>query len=390
MNIAVDARELAGRRPTGVGTFLAALLAEWVRMPDARAHRWTLYYAAGARFTPAPGGPGGSVRPGPVAGPTSPGAARVNGEAAGGVEWHELPGNGGTMWEQGTLAAAIRRARPDVLFAPGYTAPLAIRTPVVLVVHDLSFFARPGWFSMREGVRRRAVTRWAARRARVVVTISEFSKREIVARLGIPADRVIVVRPGISHPVSLPAPDSRPPIVLYVGSIFNRRHVPDLVRAFALLAADVPDARLEIVGDNRTHPFEDVAALARDLGVLHRVNLRSYVSGTELDALYANARAFAFLSEYEGFGLTPLEALAHLVPVVVLDTPVAREVYDDAAVYVGTGDVAATAAALKRLLLDPGARDAQLRAAERVVARSCWPDAARRMLDVILQAGARG
>jgi len=389
MNIAVDARELSGR-PTGVGTFLAHLLEEWARMPDAREHAWTLYRAVGGSPTAAHGGAGGSVRPEPVEGQTSPEAGRINGAGADLVQWRELPGNGGTWWEQGAFAAAIRRADPDVLFAPGYTAPLAIRTPVALVVHDLSFFARPGWFSIREGLRRRAITRWAARRARAVVTVSDFSKREIVGRLGIPADRVTVVRHGISRPVSLPALDPRPPTVLFVGSIFNRRHLPDLVRAFALLSGDIPHARLEIVGDNRTHPFEDPAALARDLGVADRVNLRSYVSGPELASLYAHARAFAFLSEYEGFGLTPLEALAHLVPVVVLDTPVAREVYDDAAVYVQTGDIAATAAALKRLLLDPGARDERLRAAARVLARYCWPDAARRVLDVILEAGGRG
>jgi glycosyltransferase involved in cell wall biosynthesis len=114
------------------------------------------------------------------------------------------------------------------------------------------------------------------------------------------------------------------------------------------------------------------------------------VSDEELRCLYAQARAFAFLSEYEGFGLTPLEALAHQVPVVVLDTPVAREVYGDAAVYVRAGDLEATAAALKRLIVDRGARDAQLRAATPVLDRYCWPDAARRVLEVIAKAGGRG
>ncbi len=90
-----------------------------------------------------------------------------------------------------------------------------------------------------------------------------------------------------------------------------------------------------IVGDNRTWPRTGSAgggggARRRR----HESNLRSYVPDAELASLYARAAVFVFLSEYEGFGLTPLEALRAGVPIVVLDTPVAREVYGDAAVYV--------------------------------------------------------
>ncbi len=373
MNIAVDARELSGT-PTGVGTYLAHLLEEWARMPEARAHRWTLYLAT------ARAGRAGSKA---EALPCREGSDSL-------FDWCDLPGSGGTWWEQVTLASAIRATRPDVLFAPGYTAPLAVRTPVVLTVHDVSFFAHPEWFGAREGLRRRLVTRRAAGRARTVLTVSEFSKREIVARLGVHPDRVVVVRHGITRPAETPAVEARPPMVLFVGSIFNRRRVPDLIRAFASATADLPDARLEIVGDNRTHPHQDLAALAREQHVTDRVTLRSYVSDEQLRALYAKARVFAFLSEYEGFGLTPLEALAHWVPIVVLDTPVAREVYEDAAIYVQAGDVDAAAEALKRLLSDADARNTQIGRADRVLGRYCWPHAARRTLDIILQAGARG
>ena len=96
-----------------------------------------------------------------------------------------MPGAGGTWWEQHGLAAVLRRDRPDVLFAPGYTAPLAVGVPIVLTVHDVSFFAQPDWFSAREGFRRRLLTRWSARKARAIVAVSEFSKREIVTWLGV-------------------------------------------------------------------------------------------------------------------------------------------------------------------------------------------------------------
>jgi glycosyltransferase involved in cell wall biosynthesis len=373
MHIAIDARELAGK-PTGVGTYLAHLLREWERIPAAGAHRWTLYVPEGGRPR--------AARSGQPEGGT--------GEPAGVFGWRTVAGHAGTWWEQRALATAIRRDRPDVLFAPGYTAPLRPGVPVVLTIHDLSFVAHPEWFTAREGLRRRALTRWSARRARTILTISEFSRHEIVSRFGIPAARVHVIHPGISRPASPTSPDSRPPVVLYVGSIFNRRRVPDLMRAFAAVSATVPDARLEIVGDNRTHPRQDLEALARALGEARRVSLRAYVTDEELASLYATARVFAFLSEYEGFGFTPLEALAHRVPAVVLDTPVAREIYDDAALYVPRGDVAAAAAAIERLLVDTGLRATQLDRGQRVLERYCWEDAARRTLEAIERAGSRG
>ena len=185
-----------------------------------------------------------------------------------------------------------------------------------------------------------------------------------------------------------PAP-ARDALVLFAGSIFNRRHVPDLVRAFALVASRHPAARLVVAGENRTMPREDPAGLARALGIGDRVDVRAYVTDAELGALYARAGVFAFFSEYEGFGLTPLEALVRGVPVVVYDTAVAREIYGDAAIYATPGDLDAAAAAIERLLVDPAARAAALARADAVLPRYSWERAADRTL-AALERAARG
>ncbi len=96
---------------------------------------------------------------------------------------------------------------------------------------------------------------------------------------------------------------------------------------------------------------------------------------------------FAFLSEYEGFGLTPLEAMRHGLPTVVLDTAVAREVYGTGARYVQEGDAVAVGQALVELLRDPVARAAQIAAGDAAVARYRWEDAARSTWDAIVTAG---
>src|SRR6185295_2438927 len=109
--------------------------------------------------------------------------------------------------------------------------------------------------------------------------------------------------------------------------------------------------------DNRSHPHQDLRAAIAGEGIADRVRWHEYATDEQLQALYAQARAFAFLSEYEGLGLTPLEALAAGVPPVLLDTPVARESCGDAALYVKVNDLPATTRALESLIVDGPIRE---------------------------------
>jgi glycosyltransferase involved in cell wall biosynthesis len=362
VRIGIDARELCGQ-PTGVGRYLAGLLEQWSQSDRAAAHEFVLY------------------APGPLTMPLDPRRFVTR----------RIPGPAGTWWEQYRLPAAIRGDHLDVFFAPGYTAPLRLPVPLAVAIHDVSFAAHPEWFTAREGWRRRFLSRRAAATAAAVITISEFSRGELVERLGADPARVHVIPPGITAPVI----DRRDhagtlePRVLYVGSIFNRRRLPDLIRAFSTVVQRHPEAALDLVGDNRTWPRLDLeGAIAKD-GVKGRVHWRQYVSEAELASLYGRARAFAFLSEYEGLGLTPLEALAAGVPPLLLDTPVARESCGAAALYASMGDIPGIATALERLLFDADTRHRLLSVAPAVLARYDWADAARRTLDVLETAASR-
>jgi glycosyltransferase involved in cell wall biosynthesis len=100
----------------------------------------------------------------------------------------------------------------------------------VVVIYDVSFAAHPEWFRTREGLRLRTLARASAAKARAVITISEFSRREIHENLRVPEAKLHVIPPGIPLRAN---GSSTEPRLLYVGSIFNRRHVLDLIRAFA-------------------------------------------------------------------------------------------------------------------------------------------------------------
>jgi glycosyltransferase involved in cell wall biosynthesis len=370
MRIGVDARELCGRA-TGVGRYLAGLLREW-GVGDRARHEFVLY---------APGDISISLD-------TRRFATRA------------VPGSGGTVWEQIRLPSVAAKDHLDVWFAPAYSAPLRLRLPTVVAIHDLSFVAHPEWFTVREGARRRFLASQSAQRARAVITISDFSRQELVERLGVPAEKIRVIPPGVTTDDSrLMADDSRlmtgdrplatRPNVLFVGSIFNRRHVPDLVRAFAPIARSRPDATLDLVGDNRSRPYEDLVRTIATEGLERQVRWHTYVTEDRLHALYAQAGAFAFLSEYEGLGLTPLEALAAGVPPVLLDTAVARESCGDAALYVPPNDRGAITRALEQALFSGTTRARVLAAAPGVLARYNWRRAATDTLAVLEAAADR-
>jgi glycosyltransferase involved in cell wall biosynthesis len=354
MRIAIDARELCGH-PTGVGRYLGELLNEWTADANATRHDWTLF----AHETP-----------------HVPDAWKASVKV--------IAGSGGSLWEQWTYPRALGVFRPDVVFAPAYSAPLTAAAPIVVTIHDVSFYAHPEWFSGREGARRRLLTGWSARRAAVVLTDTVFSQGEIVRHIGLPASKVRVIPLGMRPSPGVTA-QSREPIVLYVGSVFERRRVDRLMAAFDAVADQVPAAQLEIVGENRTRrPRIDLNALRELSRHRDRIHLRAYVDDDTLAGLYARASVFAFLSEYEGFGLTPLEAMAAGVPPVLLDTPVARETAGPAAVYVpATGGSEVVASAIVKTLTDQDARRGLLEHAPAVLGRYNWTATAAQTLAAI-------
>lgn len=370
LRVIVDARELFGK-PTGVGRYLREVLTRWAVSP----------YASGAEcvlVSPHASDETGALSEGP--------GARFT--------WRQVPGGGGTRWEQGALAAAVNASRANVLWAPAYTAPLRAQLPVVLTMHDVSFAAHPEWFGWREGLRRRLLSRWSARRATALITMSRFSAGEIVKHFGPRGGRVHVIPLAVDHhdPPLVPAAGGAPRTagrVLHVGSIFNRRCLPLLLRGVAEASALGAPVSLTVIGENRTSPHVDLEAEATALGVADVVRFSGYVPEATLAEAYASSGIFAFLSTYEGFGLPPLEAMQAGLAVVVLDTPVAREVYGDGALYVPAGDAPALGRTLARLAQDDAYREACV-ARGRVVARSYrWDETAERTWEVMLGAAGR-
>ena len=296
-----------------------------------------------------------------------------------------------------TLSAELRRRPVDVLHVQ-FTAPPAAPCPVVATIHDLSFEHIPATFKRRSWVQLRLTVRRTARSAAEVVTLSEFSRRDLIETYGLPPERVTVT-PAAASPRFRPAPAEEiqrvrhlynitREYVLAVGSIQPRKNLARLFVAYASLRRARGGDKLPqlVVVGKRAWLYEETLRAAEEYGVKGEVIFTGYVPEADLPALYSGALCFAYPSYFEGFGLPPLEAMACGTPVVAADRTSLPEVVGDAGLLVNPFDADEIAGAIGRLIDDEHLRAAlRVRGRERA-ARFDWRDTARRTLEVYQRA----
>jgi glycosyltransferase involved in cell wall biosynthesis len=264
-------------------------------------------------------------------------------------------------WEQIGLPRRLRTAGVAVHHGLHYTMPERSHLPAVVTVHDCTYFDHPEWHQPAKVRFFRRAIQVAARRAAVVICVSEATAARftelcqpiapvVVAHHGIDRDRFRLVEPvpgADADALSQLGIDANRPLVVFVGTIEPRKGVASLVAAFDRVAETNPDAMLVLVGQPGWGHELDALATARHRD---RVVVTGYVPDAVVPALLRRATAVAYPSLDEGFGLPAFEALACAAPLVTTTgTPMAG-IAGDAALLVPPGDVDALAAALGTLL----------------------------------------
>ena len=287
----------------------------------------------------------------------------------------ELPARSQIVRMGAKLPRLLRRLRPDVAHFQ-YVLPSGAPSSSVVTVHDLSFEVKPELVSARDRLLFRALVPRAVRSAARVLTVSEWTKRDLVERYRIDPDRVIVTPNGVD-PVFVPNGPSLndgPAYALFVGALQPRK---DPLTALAALAL-VPELRLRFVGPEK-RDGRSVHRAAQQLGLADRVEFLGHRSKHDLAALYREAACLVLPSRYEGFGLPVLEAMACGTPVVTTTAGALPEVAGDAAILVEPGDAPTLAAGIEQALAD---RERLVAAGLARARLFSWTTTARKTLEV--------
>lgn len=297
-----------------------------------------------------------------------------------------LAGLKGHAWEQFVLPRSV--GRDEWLLSPCNTGPLAVGRQLV-VIHDAAVWDHPEGFSRSFRTVYQQLLPRLAQRARIVATVSEFSRRQLAPRLGLPAERILVlgnaVGPAFS-PATQPSLPTDQTLFLCVGSMDPRKNLPRLLNAWLGLAkaGRLPaNARLRLVGGANPRNFADIERIdGAGIEWLGRID------DDELIRQYREADAFIYPSYYEGFGLPPLEAMACGCPVLLSDAASLPEVggpeAEGAVLYFDPFSEDAIANALTRFLdTPPETRSTMRQRALARAARFSWEQIAASVADTM-------
>ena len=278
------------------------------------------------------------------------------------------------------IRALSKLTRNDLFFSPGYNSPLFCASPFVFTIHDLSHIYCPENSSPLIRLYYATVLKRSCHRAAKILTVSEFTRTQIVEWSGVPRDKVFNVSCGVD-PAYRPDGDSYGLAFPYLLCVSNRkRHKNEfrVVEAFARsgLASSV---RLVFTGE----PIPELAKCIERNRVTPFVHFTGPVPEEKLPSLYRGAKALLFPSLYEGFGLPVLEAMACGIPVVTANTTALPEVAGDAALLVEPTSVEQIGEAIQQIVRDDSLRQ---RLREKGLARAAqfsWASTAARVQDLL-------
>ncbi len=292
--------------------------------------------------------------------------------------------------EQLTLPLELAPRHLDLLHSPDFIPPFRAKCKSVITVHDLVFLLYPH-FLTKPAARYYGQIDRAVHSADAVIAVSKATKQDIVQLLGVPEDRITVIYEAASSQFRpLNSPNLRQSVqtqfgvrgdfMLFVSTIEPRKNVTTLLRAFRqLLDSYKPDVQLVLAGE-RGWLFDDVFDLTQRLHLNDDVLFTGRVTSEQLLWLYNTAQALVAPSIYEGFGLTPLEAMACGTPVVVSNVSSFPEIVADAGIRVDPTDVDELTVGMWRALTDSQLRETLIEKGLRRAAFFSWEKAARETL----------
>ena len=267
------------------------------------------------------------------------------------------------FWEQTFFALDLLKKNYALLHSLAYVLPLLNHTPGVVTCYDLSFYIYPEYFRPFQRLYLQLGTRLATKRARRIIAISESTKRDLIRLLHQDPAKIDVALPGVDTEFfqTLGAAELEnfrrarnlpEHFVLYIGTREPRKNLPSLIRAFAFAKQKMKLPHSLVLAGGRGWMDEQIARTIAETDSTANVLFPGFVAQAELPYWYQAADAFVYPSQYEGFGMPPLEALASGTPVITSNVSSLPEAVGDAALLITPQSSEQIADALVRVLTD--------------------------------------
>jgi len=290
----------------------------------------------------------------------------------------------------------MRKDRIDVAFFPSYMVPPTFFGKSVLVLHDVAFFAHPDWFPIRYRMPYQIFSYFGAKKSKKIITVSQFSKQEIIKYYKQNPQKILVTPLGVDERFR-PINDEllfdetkerygiKKHFILSLGQVFYRRHVLETISAFKNVADDLPDFQFLIIGKNwlKESLRDIVKKINLELG-RDAIIWKEFASDNDLVLLYNSASLSIYLSDYEGFGLPPLEAMACGTPVLSTNQGSLKEVAGDCAIIIrNTGDIEEISKGIVHGITDSILREELIKKGLANVKNYSWKECAIKTLQII-------
>lgn len=306
------------------------------------------------------------------------------------VVWKIIPHR--RLWSQVYLANELRKSPPDVLFVPSHVVPLISSVPSVVTVHDLAYRYFPEYYPRIARQYISFSTSVSVSKARRIITPSLSTKKDILKSFRFPENRIDVIPHGYDKALFRPdtkadQPPLHAPYVLFIGRIEQKKNLTLLVDSFSLLAKEKPDIQLVLAG-KLGFGYEKIQDKISTLApsIRQRIIQTGYLPEYDLVRYLKHAKLFSFPSQYEGFGLPVLEAMAIGTPVVCSNTSSLPEVAGAGAVLLPPENPLSWAAAFSRILNQPTYAKEIVTAGLKQASNFSWEKAAEQTLETITNA----
>ena len=287
------------------------------------------------------------------------------------------------MWTQVRLAVALAQQKPDSLLIPVHVLPFLRPQNSVVVIHGLEYEYYPQMYPFRHLKYLRASTKYAAKKAKKIITVSENTKKDLIDFYGIDSEKIKVVYHGLSQPQAMTKIDSSAeisPYFLYLGRLELKKNIEGLLKAFQFLKKEKKLPHKLVLAGPAGYGYKKILSQIRECQDVFRL---SYVSESNKWWLLKNASVFCLPSFYEGFGLPVLEAQMMETPVVTSNISSMPEVAGQGALLIDPNKTEEIAEALGEAVSNDDLKEGLIQKGLKNVERFSWSKCAKETLDIL-------